>query len=514
MIRFLIRFAILVVLAGLVAWVADRPGALTVDWLGMRIETSVALAAGLLAFLFVILMVTYGLLRRTWHAPGAVTEYFRLRKIRRGYEALSSGIVAVGAGDVANARRHVAMAKRVLARDPLTRLLEVQAAQMAGETDKVQTLFAEMAKSPDTKLLGLRGLFNQARQANDLAKARKYAEEALAHRPGLPWASQAMLLIHSSDRHWPGVSATLDGLRKSRVVDDSTASRKQAVVLTAQALEKEKSNPTEALALATRAHKLDPSLVPAAMVAARLHAGQGHARRASKVIEKTWLLHPHVELARIYGHAKASASPRERLGRIQSLVARSSGEEEGAISVAEAAIEAQSMEVAKAALAPYVDARPRARVCTLMATIADAEGDRGRAREWWARAARAPRDPQWTADGIVSDQWLAVSPVTGELGAFAWKAPVERLAHPADTPMPETSRDAPVIVVEEAETTPAEPSPVIVAEAPPAPATQQKSPEKPREPPPRFPIPDDPGIERGEAGEGAPVDAWARRTTG
>ena len=63
-----------------------------------------------------------------------------------------------------------------------------------------------------------------------------------------------------------------------------------------------------------------------------------------------------------------------------------------------------------------------------MAEIAEGEGDKGLAREWLARGMRAPPDPKWTADGMVSDQWQPVSPVTGELGAFQWKVPVERLS--------------------------------------------------------------------------------------
>jgi HemY protein len=36
---------------------------------------------------------------------------------------------------------------------------------------------------------------------------------------------------------------------------------------------------------------------------------------------------------------------------------------------------------------------------------------------------RAPRDNAWVADGIVSETWLPVSPVSGRLDAFAWTLP-------------------------------------------------------------------------------------------
>ena len=59
-------------------------------------------------------------------------------------------------------------------------------------------------------------------------------------------------------------------------------------------------------------------------------------------------------------------------------------------------------------------------------------GDEGRAREWMARALNAAPDPVWTADGIVSERWLPMSPATGRLDAFEWKTPLAELPAPAD----------------------------------------------------------------------------------
>ena len=82
------------------------------------------------------------------------------------------------------------------------------------------------------------------------------------------------------------------------------------------------------------------------------------------------------------------------------------------------------------------DERPTTRICLLMAEIEEAEhGESGYIREWLGRASRAPRDACWIADGIMSDQWMPASPVSGKLGAFVWKRPDERMdasAEPAD----------------------------------------------------------------------------------
>jgi HemY protein len=83
-----------------------------------------------------------------------------------------------------------------------------------------------------------------------------------------------------------------------------------------------------------------------------------------------------------------------------------------------------------------------------MAEIEDADGDVGRSREWMARAMRAAPDPAWTADGVVSEHWLPVSPVSGRLDAFQWRVPLaeigverpiiepDKIAPPDDRPPP------------------------------------------------------------------------------
>ena len=99
---------------------------------------------------------------------------------------------------------------------------------------------------------------------------------------------------------------------------------------------------------------------------------------------------------------------------------------EGPIAVATAAIEAHQFDDARSALKPLLDDRMTQRVATLMARIEGEEhGDKGRVREWLARAVNAPRDPAWTADGVVAEHWSPVSPVTGMLDAFRWRVPVE-----------------------------------------------------------------------------------------
>jgi HemY protein len=509
MIRFLLWLTGVVALAWGIAWIADRPGALTVDWLGYRVQTPLAVAGAALVAAIVLVHVAYRLVHRTWHAPNAVSNFFRSRRHRRGYEALSRGIVAVGAGDLVTARRQTMIASRMLDFEPLTKVLEAQTAQLAGDTAKVQSIFAAMAKAPETKLLGLRGVFRQARAEGNRALARTIAEEALKDNAGLPWASSAMLAIQSSAGDWAGVLRTLESQRRFHLIDETTAQRKRAVALTAQAMEVEKTDPSEALALALRAHRLDVSFVPAAMVAARCHAHKGQARKAARLIEQTWRRHPHAGLARLYAFQKPSAAAPERLKRVRELLTTAAGGEEGAVALAQAALEAREWPAAREALAPYVSASPNSRVCALMAEIAEGEGDKGLAREWLSRAVRAPRGPQWTADGFVSDEWLPASPVTGELGAFQWRVPVEGLAIEA---RPEFPTSEAMALPEKAETPTEVENPIGTATALPLQAPTPPAPDAAsRGSLPRPP--DDPGPPREEVATGIPRP-WPGRFSG
>jgi HemY protein len=171
--------------------------------------------------------------------------------------------------------------------------------------------------------------------------------------------------------------------------------------------------------------------------------------------------------------------PEARFERVRDLVGASPDSLEGACALAKAAVAARRLDVARAALSPYGAERPQARVCALMGEIEDAEGDKGKAREWFARAIHAPRDPMWVSDGVASPRWTALSPVTGEIVPSEWKVPFDMLP------------------VEAQEAAPLERMPEIAAAPAPAEAAASSTKSLPFERPP-----DDPGVDMPERIDG------------
>ncbi|HSD92052.1 MAG TPA: heme biosynthesis HemY N-terminal domain-containing protein [Methyloceanibacter sp.] len=517
MIRILL-FTLGVVAAAIgLAWLADRPGTVTVEWLGYQVETSAFVATVTVIAVAVLLMLVWALLRYLWTRPAAVSAYMRERRRQQGFEALSHGLLAIGVGDRAQAQRYAGIAGRNLPREPLTALLRAQAAQLKGDRAAARRAFEAMLDRPETELLGLRGLFLEASRSNDNNAARALVEQAVKRDPRLAWGVNALFDMQARAGDYEAALDTLAIARQNGHIDQTISVRRRAVLLTAEARDLEASHPDKALALASEALRLAPPLVPAAEIAGRILASKGEARQASRVLSRTWKLSPHPDLALVYAYAKPGEAPRDRLKRVKHLASLTPGDVEGPIAVATAAIEAHDWAEARAALAPYLEDRPSARICTLMARIELGEfGDKGREREWLARALRAPRDRAWIADGYVSDRWLPVSPVTGAVDAFEWKAPVDAIGRGDDTLLIE-ERPEPAVMEEEIAEPPQEPAHVerkdVVVEVVPAKETQAAEEAEPQvrtvaiEPQLKPAIfvperpPDDPGVGQAESDE-------------
>jgi HemY protein len=429
MVRVIIFLALVALLAFGAVWLTERPGDVAITWLGWRIETSVTVAAVAIVVLVAVAVMTWSLARLVLRSPDLIATVLSHRRGVRGYLAISRGLVAVGAGDLRAARRAADEAERIAPGEPLALLLDAQCAQLAGDRAAAEAAFRAMAERDDTKLLGLRGLYIEAQRRGDAAAAQTYAEEAAKTAPALAWAGQAALEFRCAAQDWAAALKALDRNRRYGLIDRADYRHQRAVLLTAQALASEESDRDAARSLALEAVKLAPTLVPAAELAGRLLSETGDLRRASRIIEKAWQASPHPDLADGYAHLRPGDSARERLARVQSLAQRAPRHVESALAVARAALDAQEFASAREALKPLLK-EPTQRVAALMAEIEQREsGDEGRAREWMGRALRAPRDPVWTADGVVSERWMPVSPVSGRLDAFQWKVPLAKLGN-------------------------------------------------------------------------------------
>jgi HemY protein len=425
MIRLVLYFLLVAAAALGLSWIAERPGNLTIEWLGYDVRTSVFIAIIVLAVFFAVFSLAVWLGLLTWTAPKRIARHLRRRSERIGQEAVRRGIFAAGAGDKLAAAKAGALAKKHVPGEPLALLLEAQSAQLNEDPIASRQAFERMLDRPEMAELGLRGLFIEAKKAGQAEAAKQFAERALGANPALSWPSSALFDMQCRGGDWRAALRTLGIAKQYHHVTKAEADRRRALLLTQLAIDLEDTEQGKALAYAQEAIGLMPSLTPASAVAGRILASQGNSARATKLLTQAWRAEQHPEIALIYAHARTGDSPRDRLARVKTLITSGPASLEGDIAVAVAAIEAKEWAAARLALEPHLSNTPPARVCRLMARIeAGQNRDLGRAREWLAKAGRGVPDPVWVApDGTVSPEWHAISPASGVLGGFEWRTP-------------------------------------------------------------------------------------------
>lgn len=420
MIRALWLFLLIAGLAFCAVLIADLEGSVVVQFGNHETRMYLSVATVLVIALSIVTITAYRIITTFIDAPG---EFFRWRAMgrrRKGFAALTRGLVAVAAGDDEEARRQTRKAISLVGEPPLALLLAAQAAQLEGDDETAQRYYTQMLQSKDTEFLGLRGLYMAAVRRGDGPQAISIAERARVLRPKTRWALNALFDLNVARGAWMDAANALDAQARAKVVDLAIAKRRRAVLSTAAAREADRKGDAEdALRHAQDALGLAPAFAPAALIAAKHFAAQGRQWKAGSLIETAWAQEPHPDLARAYANLKPEEPPQARAKRLAALASTNPEHPESQILSAAVSISIGRLEEARETLRPLVEQFPVARVCLLMADIERGFGgaDGLAAREWAQRATRAPRDAQWqcSACARTHNDW---SPVCGACNAF------------------------------------------------------------------------------------------------
>jgi HemY protein len=430
MIRILGFVLLVFALAAGFAWLADRPGDMIVTWQGMRHEVSLLAAAVAMAVLIAAVMLVWWLVKGIVRSPILIQRHFRARKRDRAYQSISTGMIAAGAGDGELARRMTKQAAKLLSSDqePLIKLLDAQAAVLERRNDDARAMFEDMSNDPETRLLGLRGLYMEAERLGQREAARQFALRAAELAPQLQWASNVAMEERLLNADFDGAVKLLDSQRNSGGVGKETDKRRRAVLLAGKAMALLDRDLAGAKAASMEANRLAPELVPAAVTLAKCLFKNGDLRKGSGVIEAAWKIAPHPELAEIYAAARLGDTAPDRLKRIRKLASVNAIHPDAHLALARALFDAKEYAEARREAEAALTLRPGEGTYLLLADIEQAEGgSQGKVKAWLSKAVRAEPDPAWTADGMVSATWAPMSPLSGRLDAFEWKTPVGRV---------------------------------------------------------------------------------------
>jgi len=422
----------------LIAWLISLPGTMTIAVGGYIMQPRLGAAAFLIIAIVVLIVVVWGIISRIISAPRTLARRSREKRKDRGIAALSDALIAYHAGDPEQARQLAREARSHLPTNAAAQLLEARAHLALGDMTAAREHYRALIGNKKTALAALSGLHEQAKTQGRHGAALTFAQKAAAIAPSTGWATGAVFEDQVRRGAWAEALAMAAEAPAATREEKAKKRRKQAVLEAALARSLEATDPLGALDHALAALKLQSDFVPAALIAARVEANRGEVRKAMSLLRRVWRATGHPDVATLYANSQSGASAVDRFRRVRELIDIPPTERAGAIVVARAAIDAYDWSAARNALANFASSEPTQAVAMLMAEIEEGQnGDQGKAREWLARAVRAPRDPVWTADGITATEWEPVSPATGRLDAFEWKVPVSAVAtRPAENPTP------------------------------------------------------------------------------
>ncbi len=437
MLRLFAFILLTVAAAAVAAWFADNPGRVVVDWLGVEIETSVGILV-LFALVFAALSIGgFELVRFLLGLPRRIAERRRARREREGRQALSMGLVAAAAGDVASARYYARQARRLLDdSDPAILLLTAQTAQLEGDEVAALRHFQSMLRHPETELLGLRGLLAQAIRAGDLEEALRLARRAHRRSPRTPWVASTLFDLLTRTGAWDEAVQVLGELQQLGLVDAETAARRRAILLMMMAERAEREERlADAFAHARRAARTAPFFAPATVLAARYALRLGRPRLSRRLIERAWRVAPHPDLARAWIELQPEESLAQRIQRLERLRALQPFHPLPYMLLAEACMAAGDYEEAHRLLVRARELEATERVFRLFAELARLRGDPEEVvRSWLERAREATPDPAWVDEdtGLVLPAWQPFGR-SGRFDAVQWRTPARILQLGAET---------------------------------------------------------------------------------
>ena len=422
-VRAVVVFAILAALAVLAWQLAETPGEVALVWHGWRIDTSASLLAVAVAAMLGIGAALYAILHGIRILPRRLAQARERRRKEAGYHALTKGMVAIAAGDAAEARRFAKRASELLGRPPGALLIGAQAAQLEGRPDQARLFYTAMLEAKETELLGLRGLLTLAEQDGDRAQAIELAERARLLAPKAQWVLTRLFHLQIASRRWEEAEKTLRQAIAVRAVNEGAGRRSDAVLLVQLSLMADRNGDrTLAVERAKKALALDESLLPASLQLAALYLAGNEPRRARKAIEAAWRRQPHPDLARLYALALAEPDSVKRYRAMAALEDAAPQHVETHRALARAALDAKLWGEARRHIKAAGEG-PDAGFCRLMAELEQNEsGNTVAARDWLARVSEADPEPAWLCRtcAATAREWSALCGHCGDFDSLAW----------------------------------------------------------------------------------------------
>jgi HemY protein len=393
------------------------------------VQSVIALLVAVLALwlLLKVLSLAIAVVRFINGDETAISRYFDRNRERKGFQALTDGMLALASGDGKAALAHASRAERFLRRPELTNLVSAQAAEAAGDARKANEIYRRLVTDERTRFVGIRGLLKQKLAEGDRETALKLAERAFLMQPSNPDIQDVLFELQASAGDWTGARKVLGAKSKHGSLPRDVHRRRDAILALQEARAVfDNDLPVEAREAAIAANKQSPDLIPAAVLAAHAYKAADKTKYAVRILRKAWEAQPHPDLAAAFAALEPDETPHARLKRFEQLFAANPAHEETHLLKAELLVAAEDFPAARRALGDLCERHPTTRALTIMAAIERGEGAADSVvRGWLTRALSASRGPQWVCDKCqtVNSVWSPTCEKCGSFDTLSWREP-------------------------------------------------------------------------------------------
>ncbi len=448
LVKAIIFIGLAIALAFGMAFILETPGGVRIAFAGQEVSLApITFVIGVVVLLigFWILLKLAGLLvavlRFITGDENALKRYWNRNRERRGYDALSEGLIALAAGDGPAAMAKATKAEKLLGRPELTALMNAQAAELTGNRDRAESYYKKLLADDRTRFVGVRGLMKQKMEQGDTKTALKLAQKAFALKPRHVPTLDTLFQLQSHEADWAGARETLNAKFKAKALPRDVVSRRDAVLSLADATAAlAAGNKTTASTAALQANRLAPALVPAAVLAARLSVESGNPKQAARILKRAWTAAPHPDLAHAFAALGEGEDPATRHKRFEPLFKQHPEHAETRLIRAELALAEEDFPAARRALGDLADKLPNTRTLAMMAAIERGTGaEETVVRAWLAKAMNAPRGEMWVCSACdhAHAQWAPTCEKCEAFDTLEWKAPtMQENEQPMDVVLP------------------------------------------------------------------------------
>lgn len=424
-------FVQMATIIGIALWLGTQAGSVEISFMGYDISLQIGVFFLGLVALILLFILTLKIIRSVFSMPTQIAKYRAGSKQKRGYRALTRGLVAVAAGDAKRATQYATQAKSLLDNiNGLPVLLEAQAARLRGEEGLAQNHFEKLMLDKDAGFLGVRGLLKSALDKGDYKRALDCALQAQKIYPKQPWVIKSVYALQVKNHLWSDVIDTGKKAIKYNALSQEKVRQDQAAIhLMRGDYALSQGNDKKALKEFEQAYKLNPFFTPVITRLGRFYLGRKQNRNAVKIIKKAWAQKPHPELVSLWD-SLAPASNGKNNDKImqwyQDLIDLKPDSVEGHLAAARAAMDLAYWGQARAYLMVAEKIYPSARLFRLQAIVEqNSTHNEDTIHKFMEKASDALPDKAWVCKdtGMIYEEWSAIAMPHESFNSIEWRVP-------------------------------------------------------------------------------------------